>query len=307
MCASHAFSFDIQGPSSGPPISLVTTAADVTGPTVSITSPADGFVVTTPEVVIQGTASDDSGILRVDYGVSYDSVGVGGGFGGHATGKTSWTANITGLFGGTNTVRIIAMDSLSNATTVTIHIFFRQETPLTVLINGSGTVVPNLNGMILQTGTVIQMKEKPNKGYVIAGWSGDIGVKGDTLLCGMQSNLVVQANFVPTPFIPVTGSFEGNINPLTAGPPGGTFRAKITRTGKFSGKIRSENKNYLFSGVFWVDGSYSGLINRKGLPPVFAQLQLDFAARTITGVFTDLAWSSSEPTGGLLATMKGAK
>jgi len=278
---------------------------DITGPNVSITSPSDGFVVTTPEVVIQGLASDASGVAGVDFSVLRPD---GGGFGGQrATGTTSWSADVQGLAGGTNVVRIRAWDVHTNVTEATIHIYFFQRTPLTVLINGEGTVKPNLSGKILDSGKPFAITEKPAKGYVFAGWTGILTSSDATLNFVMRSNMVIHASFVPTPFVPAAGTYTGVIAPVVLGPPqlAGSIKAKITQNGKFTAKIWLGDKSYPLSGAFLVDGSYSGLIRRKKLPnnPVKVQLQLDINARTMSGIITDMSWSAA-PTGALSATMR---
>jgi hypothetical protein len=297
-----SFSIVIGPPPQGSPLQLP--PPDTTPPNVSITSPSEGFMVTTPDVVIQGTASDPSGVRIVAYSVDRPD---GAGFGQSAMGTTSWIADIHGLAGGTNTVQIRAWDSLSNLTEVTIHIYFFQQTPLTVLINGGGTVKPNLNGIILETGKPFSMTEKPDKGFVFAGWTGDITSSDATLSPAMRSNMVLQASFVPTPFIPAVGKYEGVITPVVSGPLelGGSFKAVVSSKGKFSAKLQLGDKMYPLVGTFLADGSYSSLIRRRKHPnnPVKVQLQLDVGTQTMSGIITDFSWSAS-PTGSLSATIQ---
>jgi hypothetical protein len=269
---------------------------------MSITSPADGFIVTAPEVVFQGTASDPSGVVGVDFGVDRPD---GTGFGGEpATGTTSWSADVQGLAGGTNTVWIRGSDIQGNVTVVTNHIYFLQQTPLTVSVNGAGAVKPNLNGRILETGKWFKMTEKPAKGSVFAGWTGDIMSRDATLKFLMRSNLVIQANFVPTPFVPAAGTYKGGIAPLDKGALlSGQFKVKITKAGNFTAKFNFGDQTCRLSGAFLADGFFNGSITRKGpqMIPFSLQLQLDVTAHTLTG-------SMNYPYGGLTAAMLfGAK
>jgi hypothetical protein len=294
VCVSDGFASGFDAPP--PPHS----GPDNTGPTVSITSPPDGFIVTTPEVVFQGTAYDSSGVAGVRFGVDRPD---GAGFGGQrATGTTSWTADVQGLGGGTNVVRIFAWDTQGNSTVVTNHIYFFQQTPLTVAVNGAGAVKPNLDGTVLESGKLFQMTEKPVKGSVFAGWTGDITSSQTTLNFMMRSNLVIQANFVPTPFVPAAGRYKGAIEPMVSGQmeAGGTFRARITRMGKFTARLKLGKKVYPLSGAFLADGSFTVFIHRKGLPlyPLKVQLLLDANAKIVTGLITDTSLSGS-PTGAL--------
>lgn len=298
------FAFEIQGPE--PPIILrppLPPWRDATPPIVSITSPSEGYIVTAPEVIVTGVASDSSEVAGVQFRVEN-----GAGISDYklTSGTTSWSADATGLVDGTNTVRINAWDNSGNATETTVNVYFLQKTPLAVIVNGVGSLKPSLNGQILETGTAFKITEKPGKGYVFAGWTGDVTAGDIAQNFIMRSNMVLQANFVPTPFVPVVGTYQGDVTGLVVGPPelSGSFTTKITKDGKFTGKVRLNKKSYSFSGALLADGSYSGSVLRKGLPSIMVHFQLDLNTRSISGVFTDLSLSSTEPTSEVVATLE---
>ena len=84
-------------------------------PTLTITSPTAGTIVSTPTIVVTGTASDPSGIASVTVN------------GAPATGTTSWSAEVA-LVKGENTLTVIATNTTGGSTTKTVTVTY---TPLT--------------------------------------------------------------------------------------------------------------------------------------------------------------------------------
>ena len=96
-------------------------STDTTPPTLTITSPTNGSIVTTPIITVTGTATDDTVVASVTVN------------GIPATGTTTWSANIT-LTEGSNTIAVVATDNAGNVGEATIEIVF-DKTPPTVTIN----------------------------------------------------------------------------------------------------------------------------------------------------------------------------
>ncbi len=85
--------------------------------------------------------------------------------------------------------------------------------PLSLVINGLGTVSGAAHGELLEIGRTHTLVATPGAGQIFAGWSGGITNANATLSFVMESNLVIVANFVPvgTPqFAPITISISGN-------------------------------------------------------------------------------------------------
>jgi len=277
---------------------------DTTPPTLTI-QPQKGLnALKVPSAVLTGTTSDGGGVASVKFRVEnyygnsdYQS----------AQGTGQWTANVTGLAGGQNIIRIQAVDYSGNMSEVVQSVFYIQKVPLAVNVTGGGTMSPNLAGSMLQVGNDYTVTAKPAKGYAFAGWSGEQAANSASLEFLMLTNTVLQANFVPTPFGPAIGKYEGIITPSAPGSAEmtGDSKIKITSTGAFSAKFKLGDKAYPLSGIFMADGSYSGLIHQKQLPngPIKVQLQLDINSRTINGILTDTSASQS-PTGTFSATMQ---
>jgi hypothetical protein len=266
---------------------------DNKAPSVSISSPAAGAKLTNSTVVVKGTASDNLGVAFVEFRVE-NSLGTNDYQ--TASGSNSWSATVTDLVPGMNTVRVRAHDISGNiSATATRQFKYVVVSPLTLTINGSGSVSPNLNGQLLDLGATYKLKTKPGAGCIFASWTGDLASENPTLSFTMQSNLVLQANFIPNPFIPVVGNYQGLLYDTNGveHQSSGFFSAKVTSKGAFSAKVIVAGKSYSCSGKFSAFGLYSGSIPRKGLGPVSIQLQLDLnGGNVITGQLSDGSWTA---------------
>ena len=74
---------------------------------------------------------------------------------------------------------------------------------------------PNYSNAVLEIGKSYTTTVTPGKGFVFSNWVGS--VLGNVVIVSntpkltftMQSNLVLQANIIPNPFIPVKGTYNG--------------------------------------------------------------------------------------------------
>jgi hypothetical protein len=264
---------------------------DTKGPTVTITSPANNAKLTNSTVVVKGTASDNVGVASVQL-----SVGNAQGTNVYqADGTNTWTATVTNLIPGPNTISAVSVDTSGNkSATVARTVTFVVVSPLTVNISGSGTVSPDLNGKLEDVGADITLTAKPGAGQVFSNWmSGDVELATTAALTfTMQSNLVLQANFVPNPFTPVAGTYQGLFY-NTDTPDhvsSGFLNLTLSSSGSYSAKIIVAGLSYSLSGQFSAGGAASNNIVRKGLPAVSVQMQLDFSGGSISGQLSDGDW-----------------
>jgi hypothetical protein len=88
--------------------------ADITSPTLNITSPADGTTVTTPSITVTGTASDPTGIA---------SVTVNGALASGAADWSTWSVDVE-LVHGENTITVVATDGTELTTTETVTVTY---------------------------------------------------------------------------------------------------------------------------------------------------------------------------------------
>jgi len=74
---------------------------------------------------------------------------------------------------------------------------------------GAGTVTPNLDGATLILGKSYVLTAKPATRNLFAGWTGGLAANTARLQFLMQSNLILQANFVTNPFVATKGAYRG--------------------------------------------------------------------------------------------------
>jgi hypothetical protein len=266
-----------------------------TPPLVTITSPKPGQSVSNALFLVTGTVKDKVAVDGV-------YVQLNGGSWTLATSSnawSNWTASIT-LTPGPNTIRAYAVDAIGSVSTTNFVAFkFILSAPLVVLINGNGTITPNLNGNLLAISNRYTLSAVPSAGNLFSNWVGGATLPYSVLSTGsaytfnMQSNLVLQANFVANPFIPQTGTFNGlflDTNDVTEAS-SGFFTLTLTKSGTFTGKIMTSGKTYSLPAItkFDVAGHTQFTVATKANPMTF-DLQLDIgtpANQQITGTVFD--------------------
>jgi hypothetical protein len=262
---------------------------DVFAPSIAVTtSPANGARLSSPIVAFAGIASDDSGVNRVELQLNADSFQT-------VVGTSDWNASIV-LAPGANTVRIRSIDSAGNVSPeITFTLTYVLNTPLAVRIDGAGSVTPNLDGKWLEIGRNYSMKAVPDRGQAFAGWSG-VSSPSALLNFTMQSNLVLTAHFVPSPFPAVKGTYTGLVAETNRIAPesSGFFRLNVTPGGAFTGKLALGGKRHGFHGRFDLSGNATIHVNRRLLNPITIALHVDLTnvADAVEGSVTDGGWSS---------------
>lgn len=264
---------------------------DVTPPTVVIKSPAANATVTNSTLMVQGTASDKTAVSQVRVqlinsgGTNQMQI---------ATGTNTWSATLTNLLSGTNmlpgtnTIIVEAIDAYQNSTTISRVVNYIPVSPLTLTISGTGTVSPVLTNTLLDVGTNYTLTAKAGPGQVFSNWSGGVTSTTPTITFAMQNDMALEAIFVPTPFPPLTGVYQG----IFAGSPightnSGFFSGTVTSSGGFTAKVILAGKSYPMSGQFSAGGDATATIVRKGLPTVTAQLEMDMSGGGISGIISD--------------------
>src|ERR1051326_88286 len=281
---------------SGSVVLNLTFRADTNRPTVAITSPAANSKVTDPSVTLQGTASDNLAVALVQYRLE-NAAGTNDYQ--DATGTNKWSAIVSNLVAGPNTVRVRAYDTSSNLSTTVARTFtYVLTAPLALSTTGAGHVSPNYSNALLEIDGTYTLTAIPSPGSIFSNWTdvaGTVIAATPKLTFTMQSNLVLQANFVPNPFTPVKGNYAGlfyDTNGVTI-TNAGYFSAALADKGTFSSKWRFAGATYSLAGAFSAGGSYSNAIARRGLSPLSVQLRLDLSgAETITGTISDGIWTA---------------
>jgi hypothetical protein len=169
---------------------------------------------------------------------------------------------------------------------------------MTVQIIGNGTVSPNYNGQVLTIGNNYTMTAAPGSGYVFSKWTGGIYSTTPALTFVMQRALDLQANFIPSPFIPLKGTYNGlfydtnGISQLGSG----FITVNMAGSSAFTGTLQIGSARWTFTGKFDLNGSASVTVKRGVMSPLTLTLQLDLhgGSEQITGTVnaSDNSWTA---------------
>lgn len=269
---------------------------ETTKPGVTITSPANGARIFGDTVLVTGTASDNALTESVRYQLN----------GATATDADTtnvaptirWSAHLS-LSPGSNTIAVYSIDTSGNSSSTSSRTLFRVvSNAVQILTAGSGTVSPDLHGLGLEIGRKYTVTAIPSAGHVFSNWSGAIDAAAPRLTFLMESNLVLQANFVLNPFLETAGTFNGLC--LETNVPrhetSGSLSLKLTSKGTYSGKLSLAGRSHSVSGSFDLSGRTTNTIRRGGTNlPLGLSLQLGINSdepNRLSGEVTDGNWIS---------------
>lgn len=262
-------------------------------PTISITSPQRNAVVKSSFLNVAGMTSGDLAVARVYYQLN----DAGWQLAASSDNWKHWHASVT-LPPGGNRVDAYA-ESVLGTTSKTNSVIFScavTSAPVVVEINGEGTVHPNLDGQLLQLGKSYSMTAVPAAGWGFAGWSGDVETNSTRLVFVMESNLVLQANFVVNSFVAAKGTYNGLFRPQDgiSNTNSGFVSLTVTGQGAFTGHLQLGLSRYPVTGRFDMDGNSQVMIAPRNLTPLTLNLHLNLEddADQITGTVSDGDWTA---------------
>lgn len=268
---------------------------DKTPPTATIKSPVPGAFVTNSTIVVNGSASDNVAVAAVYWQLENADGSNGWQL---ATGTNKWSATITNLIPGTNKVRVEAFDTSSNVSKIVAHTYTYVFTaPLSLTKNGNGTISGATNAEWLRVGYKYTLTAKAGSGYVFSNWMEGadwVATNGPVLKFIMESNLSLTANFIPNPFIPEAGTYQGLFfNPDDVTQAGsGFFHATVENNGAFTAKFQQGSKSIPIAGQFSLTGDWSTSA-LKSWGNTAIELQLDLpSGNFISGLLSNSAWTS---------------
>jgi hypothetical protein len=174
-------------------------------------------------------------------------------FGGAGSNRTVQVTPAANQFGSAN-VSVVVTDTTGNSTSTSFLLTVLSNsvvTPtITLITNGSGSITPNLAAKQLTVGKVYSAAAMPAAGQVFTGWSGTFSWSSPKLNFTLVPNTVLQANFIPSPYIPASGTYNGLFSE-DAGvkvSSAGFFTASLTSGGTYSGRVQMANGASSFSG-----------------------------------------------------------
>ena len=281
---------------------LVANFRDASAPAVAILSPAAESKFTTSAITVEGTASDNTGVARVE-------VQLNGGSFQAASGITEWQAALN-LAPGTNVLiaRSLDLDGNSSAT-VERRFIYAPTAPLLLAVNGNGSIVPDLSGQSLELGATYVITAAPDAGNVFTSWSGSTIASNGTLTFTMQPGLVFVANFtigptnvvIPPPtstnLLPLAkGTFyglfheEGGARPHSAG----SLILSATDKGRFTATIEVAGRTLPFTGQFSDEGRATNTVTRTGTNALQVTLRVNLTngADRVVGEVSNGDWIS---------------
>ncbi len=157
---------------------------------------------------------------------------------------------------------------------------------LTVITNGLGVVLPNLAGKQLEIGLPYTITARPVVGNLFSNWAGGVTSSSPVLTFIMQSNLTIEVNFVPSPFIPVKGVYNGLFyDPAApAHTTAGALTLALDEKGGARGSVRAGAQLRKFKGTFSVDRTMTVTLPATTTAPALElNLEVDVVNAIITG------------------------
>jgi DNA-binding beta-propeller fold protein YncE len=203
---------------------------------------------------------------------------------------------------GLNVIDVRATDFAGNSTTVSRTI--KVLSPLLLSMNpDQGSVSSGFVGSThLEVGKTYTVIATAKSGFIFDRWgvnntagTGITPLKQElpSLTFIFQEGLVLTAQFIPNPFLPIIGSYNGLVSssPSLPAPSGtvpsvsteGCFTATVSSTGNFTGKLKLDGLELPITGLFDNTGAARFGINRDmtlnvsrpGKPSIVVDFQLD--------------------------------
>jgi hypothetical protein len=203
---------------------------------------------------------------------------------------------------GTGNITITVSDGMATASTTFQLSVLGQPAPpagLIITTNGNGTVTPNLNSQKLTLGKTYTVTAAPAAGQVFAGWTGSYVSSNPRLTFLMASNLVLQANFIPSPWIATAGTYSGLFydyeNDQVRLYRSGFFKVSSTPGGAYSGYLQLGAQRYSFSGKLGLQRQMAKSILRGKNSPLGLNLQIGDTNQSdqIFGQVTNELWAAT--------------
>jgi uncharacterized repeat protein (TIGR02543 family) len=171
-----------------------------------------------------------------------------------------WSGDATGAV---NPLTVIVSAPL----TITANFAATNMPDITVLVitNGSGKILPNLNGVNLVKNHNYTIKATPAAGNLFVNWTGSINTNKNPLTFKAETDMLLQANFVTNPFLSTQGTYNGlfsvdsGVTEQTAGMLKGLA---VNNQGHYSGVLLINGGSHGISGTFDVNGQATNKITR---------------------------------------------
>ncbi|MCX8089958.1 MAG: fibronectin type III domain-containing protein [Verrucomicrobiae bacterium] len=142
-------------------------------------------------------------------------------------------------------------------------------------VRGQGYISPDYSGRNLALWKTYTVAAVPMAGYVFAGWSGTVRSSEPRLNFVMQPGLFLEATFIPSPFAPLAGQYNGLFYETNGvrHDRAGFFTLTLTARGTYSGRLQLGGLRIPFSGMLPINGLAEQTLARSDGSPLNLKLQ----------------------------------
>jgi hypothetical protein len=171
---------------------------------------------------------------------------------------------------------------------------------LTVIINGDGIVRPDPNGTLFKTNSIHTLTATAKSGNVFSNWTGSVTTNKNPFTFKLDSSMVLQANFIANPFLPVKGTYNGlffTTNGVTEQTAGMLKGFIIGTKGTYSGALLINGTSHVFAGKFDLAGQATNNISRSaaqgGPLTLLMTINTNNPAPQVTGTVSGSNWTAN--------------
>jgi hypothetical protein len=219
-------------------------------------------------------------------------------FGGSGSNRTVTLTPLAGQSGSADITITVSDGSQNGSTVFRLNVLGTPTPPdhLIIITNGAGIITPDLSGQQLVNGNTYTITAVPAEGNIFAGWSGSFISTNPRLTFQMTSNLVIEANFIPNPFLGTKGTYVGLFHESDEVqlPSSGYFTVSVTAKGKYSGRLQLGTRRHSFKGALNLQCQGTNLIWRRTGGALALNFQIvGDQADQIHGQLSDGIWSAS--------------
>lgn len=169
--------------------------------------------------------------------------------------------------------------------------------PLNVHTNGSGRITPDLaRAQNLVVGRGYSATAIPAAGQVFAGWTGSLNSLNPTIRFVLTPTLALQANFIPSPYVPVAGYYSGLFFDSNQVHQSSSGRCVlwVTPRGTYSGSLQIGAALYPIQGHLDLQLQATNLISRPNDPMTLRfQLGSGDQADQVNGTLEGAGWTAA--------------
>jgi hypothetical protein len=177
-------------------------------------------------------------------------------------------------------------------------VFQANFAPLNLARSGLGSFSPDPRlSQNLIAGKTYTITAVPGAGQVFAGWSGMTTSSAPRITFLISTNVNLQANFIPSPFLPIQGTYSGLFHEETAvrAESAGFFTISVSSRGGYSGSLQLGARHLTLSGQLNLECQATRLISLTPSNTLTLSLRFGTGDQTdkVFGTLTDGTWISA--------------